>query len=256
MTQPEPRYSIALRPTAQDDATPFRSLCAGDPNAAHYGTTLFQLDGVPSALEPVVERVLLDKGTSFLVPNTIAQVLAPKQKSEIRIQSLDAAILERELEGRRDLVARMNLSKETREAFLLAPFSDQLLRRLPIHTLSDGSIGPIDQFVFREMDWKIPGTLRGVVLTVTLSANPHARRRQVDIVPLWGALDQLRVAMSEAEPHTNWSIILDALLEMSKMRAADIGSAQVSSNSVADGGLNAGLLRRYPCPAGDGGSAG
>ena len=60
-------------------------------------------------------------------------------------------------------------TESEREAFLLADLPPRVLKRLPIHVRSDGTVGSADGVFMEDADtWPIPATLREYVTTVRL----------------------------------------------------------------------------------------
>jgi hypothetical protein len=111
-------------------------------------------------------------------------------------------------------IHKLESTESEREAFLQTNLSDSLLRRLPIHDRSDGTVGDAAN-VFREADWPIPPLLREHVLTVRPCNNPAAGDKQQRLITAWSPKSQLEIALSRTNPHRLWREILNALAELS-----------------------------------------
>ncbi|GIL01093.1 MAG: hypothetical protein BroJett030_09920 [Alphaproteobacteria bacterium] len=202
-----------LRPSDNDDRAALRRLCVGEHGAGDNGTTLHVLDGVPKGLERVVEAILHSTANAFLVPIEIADELTPRLRQHIGIRALDTPGMEALLERDISAIAYVQPTPVECEAFLLTQLSDLLLRRLPIHARSDGTIGSAEG-VFREDNWPIPAVLRPHVLTIQPCNSKQARERQARLIEAWSPQSQIGIALAQPEPHRFCSEILNALAEL------------------------------------------
>lgn len=202
-----------LRPTDNDDRAALRRLCVGDNRAGYDSAVLHVLEGVPKGLERIVEAILNSSPNAFLVPTTMADELTPRLRQHIGITALDtsgmAALFERDV----NVIASIQPMPVERDAFLLTQLPDSLLRRLPIHVRSDGTVGTAEK-VFREAAWPIPEVLRPHVLTIQPCANRQARKRQERLIEAWSPRSQIEVALACTDPHRFRGAILDALAEL------------------------------------------
>jgi hypothetical protein len=218
-----------LRPTDGDDPKGFRMLCAGNPDAALPGAKLYQLEGLPAAIEDLVVDLLARIGSGFVVPDAVIHRLNRGQKSLLSIGVYDAATLERDLVSDLDRFGRLMPSEGAREALLLVIANAATLAKLPIHARSDGSVGPIDATVFRVADWKIPPALASLVLTLKPASDLEARRKQAELTPAWSPAAQLRVALGQPGPQDFWQTILDAVGEIGRQNPDDPVLAEARS---------------------------
>jgi hypothetical protein len=200
-----------LRPTENDDRAALRCLCAGDKRAGYGVAKLYVLEGTPKGLERIVEAILTSTENDYLVPADIAGELTPKLREHIVIRALDTPLLAELLNG--CAIADLQPTPEECVAFLLTELPDPLLRRLPIHARSDGTIGDAEN-VFREAEWRIPEALRPHVLTIIPCGNRRARERQEKLITAWSAQRQVEVALVRDDPHLFCGEILDALGKM------------------------------------------
>lgn len=220
-----------LRPQDSDDPTAFRMLCAGNPDAGLPSARLYQLERLPAAIEDLVADLLARRGSGFVVPDAIIHRLSGGQKNLLSIGVYDPATLERDLLADIDKIAKFTPSEMAREALLLVIANATALAKLPIHTRSDGSLGPIDATVFRVADWKIPVALAPLVLTLKPAADPDARRRQVELTRPWSPATQLLLALGQTSPEDFWPTILDAVAEIGRQNPDD--SVLAEARSVA-----------------------
>jgi hypothetical protein len=202
-----------LRPSDNDDRAALRRLCVGEHEAGDNGTTLHVLDGIPKGLERVVEAILHSTANAFLVPIEIADELTPRLRQHIGIRALDTPGMEALLERDISAIASVQPTPIECKAFLLTQLSDCLLRRLPIHARSDGTIGSAEE-VFREDDWPIPAVLRPHVLTIQPCSSTQARERQARLIEAWSPQSQIKIALAQPEPHCFCNEILYALAEV------------------------------------------
>lgn len=218
-----------LRPTDGDDPMAFRMLCAGNPDAGAPGAKLYQLHDLPAAVEDLVADLLARRSSGFVVPDSVIHRLSGGQKSLLNIGVYDAASLERDLLSDIDQLWRATPSEAAREALLSVDLNASALARLPIHTRSDGSVGPIDASVFRVADWKVPTPLEPLVLTLKPASSPEARRKQIELTPPWSPAAQLRLALSQSQPESFWATILDAVEEIGRQNPNDPVLAEARS---------------------------
>ncbi|WP_290482030.1 sacsin N-terminal ATP-binding-like domain-containing protein, partial [Hyphomonas sp. UBA3201] len=202
-----------LRPTDNDDRAALRRLCVGDSKAGYNSAVLHVLEGVPKGLERVVEAILNSNPNAFLVPADIADELTPRLRQHIGITALDTSGMTALLERDVNVIASVQLTSLERDAFLLAQFPDSLLRSLPIHVRSDGTMSTAEN-VFREADWPIPEELRPHVLTIQPCTNRQARERQERLIEAWSPRSQIEVALACTDPHRFRGAILDALAKL------------------------------------------
>lgn len=202
-----------LRPSDEDDRAALRRLCAGVKEAGVAGTDLWILDGAPAGVERIVTNILSQSASDFLVPSRIASDLTPRVRAHLGIRTLDTPGLEALLEKNADVIPKLEPTETEREAFLLTGLSDALLRRLPIHSRSDGSVGTAEN-VFREVHWPIPLSLREHVLTIRPCQHPEALERQQKLISAWSPQAQIETALSRLQPHVLRMEILDALGEL------------------------------------------
>lgn len=202
-----------LRPTDNEDQAALRRLCVGDHRAGGGGAALHVLEGTPRGMERIVEAILNSTEDAFLVPAEIADELTPRLRQHIGITALDTPGMEALLERNVDVIARIQPTPIEREAFLLTQLPDSLLRRLPIHVRSDGSIGSAKK-VFREADWPIPEALKRHVLTIQLCSSKQARERQAQLIEAWSPQSQMKVALAQPEPHRFCNEVLGALANL------------------------------------------
>lgn len=220
-----------LRPTDGDDPMAFRMLCAGNPDAGLPGARLYQLQGLPAAIEDLVADLLARRSAGFVVPDAVIHRLSGGQKSLLNIGVYDSASLERDLLSDIDQMGRFMPSEQAREALLLVIANAAALAKLPIHARSDGSVGPIDATVFRVADWKIPAALAPLVLTLKPASDPDARRKQVELTPAWSPATQLRLALAQPAPEDYWPTILDAVGEIGRLNPDDPVLAEAQSGA-------------------------
>lgn len=218
-----------LRPMEGDDPRAFQMLCAGNPDAGLPGARLYQLQGLPAAIEDLVADLLARRNSGFVVPDAVIHRLSGGQKSLLSIGIYDPATLERDLLSDIDQMERFMPSEQAREALLLVIANAAALAKLPIHTRSDGSIGPIDATVFRVAGWKIPAALTPLVLTLKPASDPEAKRKQAELTPAWSPTAQLRLALGQPEPQGFWAAILDAVGEIGRQNPDDPVLAEARS---------------------------
>jgi hypothetical protein len=137
-----------LRPTDDDDRAALRRLCAGAKAAGYTNADIWVLEGAPRGVERIVTNILSQSESDFLIPSRIAAELTPKLRSYIGVRALDSAGLEALLEKNFDAIPHLEPRASEREAFLQTNLSDSLLRRMPIHARSDGTISDAEN-IFR-----------------------------------------------------------------------------------------------------------
>ena len=199
----------ALAPTLADDRQALRRLCTGTPEAGPPGAKLHVLRGL-AGVERIVQAVLVHQPSTFIVPAAITAALTPRLSEHIGITALDQANVEALFENALDSIARLALTEPERDAILGLDLSPPLLRRLPIHVDSDGTVGGAEA-LFLVIDWPIPDALKAHVRTIRPSADPAARKKQQDIIRPWSPKTQIERALSLSETHRFQREILVAL---------------------------------------------
>lgn len=205
-----------LNPGVEDDREALRRLCAGDPGAGAESAELRVLSEASNGIERIVKEVFGRRNDRFLLPWRIAGVLSPRVRRHLGIEVLDEPRIETLLGDGLDAVSRLAPTEAEREAFLLIDFSDSLLRRLPIHALSDGVVGRADGvYVEIESEWPVPTTLKQEIVTVQPCRSPKAHERQKKLIRHWSPTAQIETALRAAKPHILGKEILDALAALS-----------------------------------------
>ncbi len=204
----------ALQPSIDDDRAALRRLCAGVAEAEATSVGLRVMGRESSGIERIVTGIFTRSRRAFLVPSSVTSELTSRLRDFLEIRELDTAAIEALLEEHVDLVGSLDPTATECEAFLRSDFSDDLLRRLPIHARSDGTIGGAEN-AFVERDFAVPQSLRDGVLTISLHAARDLRRRQEKILKPWTPAVQIEAVVSLQEPHHFRKEVLDALARLS-----------------------------------------
>jgi len=204
----------ALQPSIDDDRAALRRLCAGVAEAGTTSVGLRVMGREASGIERIVTGIFTHSRRVFLVPSSVTSELTSRLRDFLDIRELDTASIEALLEEHVNLIGSLEPTATECEAFLRSAFSDDLLRRLPIHGRSDGTVGGAES-AFVERDFAVPQSLRESVLTISLHAAPELRRRQEKILKPWTPADQIEAVVSLREPHHFRKEVLDALDRLS-----------------------------------------
>ena len=196
-----------------DDPEALRRLCAGDRNAGAPDAKLWNGDGLPAELECIIASMLDRRRSAFLVPSAIMTELTGAKRRELAIRDLDTPALERLIEDGIDTLRQLNLSESERKALLTTGLRDALLRRLPIHDLSDDTVGSAEGLCREGDRWSIPVRFRGWVVTVRLFDDPNLRSKQEILIPVWSPRAQISAALSQTAPYLYPEEILDAIAD-------------------------------------------
>ena len=196
-----------------DEPAVLRRLCAGDRNASAPDAALWNGDGLPEGIERIIAMVLEQRENEFLVPSRIVTELTGAKKKEISIRDLDMPRLERLIEDGIDALHGMQPSELERKALLRTRLRRDLLRRLPIHDRSDGTVGSAQGLYWEDDRWSIPDRFRDRVVTVRLFDDPEIRSKQKHIISAWSPQAQIEVALSQGESHHYQEEMLDAISE-------------------------------------------
>ena len=203
-----------------DEPAMLRRLCAGDRSAGAPDAALWSGDRLPEEIERIIALILEQRENEFLVPSRIVTELTGSERKMIPIRDLDSPRLERLIEDGIDAFPGLQPSEPERKALLKTGLRTELLRRLPIHDRSDGTVGSA-QGLYREDDrWSIPDRFREWVVTVRLFDDPEIRSKQRHIIPPWSPQAQIEIALFQAEPHRFQEEILDAVSEWCRQNAA------------------------------------
>lgn len=204
-----------LQVTDGDDRTAFRKLCAGKPGAGMPAVRLAATDGLSPEIERIATRCVSGDESVFLVPRRIADGLSRNQREYIGVTTLDNRGIEALFVGNADALLDPRLTETERDAILQMDIPDSVVRALPIHVRSDGTVDHAEGVFLAIEAWPIPASLSAHVQTVVLSSHPNARRRQKRLIPNWSPRAQVDTALSRPEPHVFRSEILDALAGIS-----------------------------------------
>ena len=196
-----------------DEPVVLRRLCAGDRNAGAPNATLWNGDGLPEGIERIAAMVLEQRENDFLVPSRIVTELTGAKRKEIPIRDLDTPRLESLIEDGIDALHGMQPSEPERKALLRTGLPSDLLRRLPIHDRSDGTVGSAQGLYWEDDRWSIPDRVRDWVVTVRLFDDPEVRSKQKHVISAWSPQAQIEVALSQPESHRYQEEILDAISE-------------------------------------------
>ena len=224
----------ALQVAAGDNRTALRKLCTGNPRAGMPGARLAAIGGHLPELERIAARCLSDNDSMFLVPRCIAAALSENQRAHIGVDTLDSRRIEALFEHNADALLEPHLTKTERDTILQTDFSDSVLRALPIHVCSDGTVGNAEGFFLEAEAWPIPGSLKEYVQTAVLSSHPKARKRQENLIPHWSPRAQIDTALSRPEPHAFRSEILDALTRVSDGCGSGTGAMEATHLGTSD----------------------
>ena len=205
----------ALQAAQGDDRTALRKLCAGSPEAGMPAAQLVATDGLSSEIERVVARCVSRDEVRFLVPRRIADGLSRNQREYIRVATLDNRGIEVLFEHNADALLDPRLTETERDAILQTDIPDAVLRALPIHLRSNGTVGNAEGIFLATEAWPIPESLSPHILTATLSSHPGAQEKQKRLIPNWSPRAQIDTTLSRPEPHVFHREILDALARIS-----------------------------------------
>ena len=194
-----------------DDKDALRKLCAGTPNA---GTMiLWNADEFAGKLERIIKLLFERRSSESLVPSSIVSVLTGRMMQELGIKDLDTPRLERLIENSIDVFPDLNLDYPERESLVKTDLQKTLLRRLPIHDLSDNTVGSATRAFWEDDGCYVPDKLREQVSLVRLFDDPDTRSCQKKIVRRWSPLAQIETALLQKDAHGYQEEILQAIEE-------------------------------------------
>ena len=148
-----------LEPTVAADRDALRMLCTGDASVRHSGNALWCLDGDLASVERLVAELARNDDGFLFVPPVITNNLTGVLRQHLGIQALDSQRLERLLESNIEAMRQIAPTESERSALLdIDGIGNDLLRRLPIHDRSDGTVGRADDLHWED-DWPIPEAL-------------------------------------------------------------------------------------------------
>ena len=174
-----------LEPTVAADRDALRMLCTGDASVRHSGNALWCLDGDLASVERLVAELARHDDGFLFVPPVITNNLTGVLRQHLGIQALDSQRLERLLESNIEAMRQIAPTESERSALLgIDGIGNDLLRRLPIHDRSDGTVGRADDLHWED-DWPIPEALGPSVPTVRLFKDPRAQERQRSLIRRW-----------------------------------------------------------------------
>ena len=205
-----------LEPTIADDRDALRMLCTGDASVRHSANALWCLDGDLASVERLVAELARQDDGFLFVPPVITNNLTGVLRQHLGIQALDSQRLERLLESNIEAMRQIAPTESERSALLsIDGIGNELLRRLPIHDRSDGTVGRGDDLHWED-DWPIPEALGPSAPTVRLFEDPRAQERQRSIIRRWDCRRQVETALTLPAPERFCETILDALAALSE----------------------------------------
>ncbi len=203
-----------------DEPAALRQLCAGDRNAGVPDAALWNGDELPDGIASIIALILEHRDNQFIIPSRIVTELTGSRRKEIPIRDLDLPRLEILIEDGIDALHRLQPSEPERKALLTIGLRANLLRRLPIHDRSDGTVGSAQGLYWEDERWSIPDRFREWVVSVRLFDDPEIRSKQEHIISAWSPHAQIEVALSQAEPHRYQEEILGAISESCRANEA------------------------------------
>lgn len=193
-----------------DDVDALRKLCAGSPSVGE----LRSADRFPE-LERIIKLLFQRRSHLFLVPSSIISVLTRTKMQEIGIRGLDTPGLEQLITDSIGVFPDLAPDESERKSLLKTDLSNYLLRRLPIHDRSDGTVDNATESFWEGTEWAVPCQLRERVSTVRLFNDPETRSRQKQVVPRWSPLAQIKTALlQEDDTHSYQEEILQAIEQL------------------------------------------
>ena len=196
-----------------DEPATLRQLCSGDHDASAPGTTLWNGAPLPSEIERLVALILERRDGEFLVPSRIVDKLSGETLKALAVRDLDSPALERLIGDCIDAFSEWKPSVSETRALLKTGLSAGLLRRLPIHDRSDGTVGSAEGLFYEDGSWPIPGRFRHWLVTVRPADDPEVQSQQERIIPAWSPKAQIEAALSRRDPHHYQEEILHAISE-------------------------------------------
>ena len=194
-----------------DEPEALRKLCAGEQNPDAPDATLWTASKLPTELERIIDVILEQRVHEFLVPSSVVAELTGKKRQELRIRDLDTPGLEELIEDSIHTFQAVRPTESERKTLLKTELADNLLRRLPIHDRSDGSVGSAEGLFWEDSEWPIPDRFGRFVSTIKLSDDPGIRSRQKRIVRAWSPGAQIEAALAQTEAHRYQEEILHAI---------------------------------------------
>ena len=197
-----------------DAPTALRQLCAGDEHASAAGAVLWNGDDLPADIERIIGLFLEQREKAFLVPSRVVTELSGRQRKDLSIRDLDTPGMERLIEGHIDTFSGLKPSDSERWGFFKTDLRADLLRRLPIHDRSDGTVGSAEGVFRKDGGWSIPDRFRDWVVTVRLIDDPETQAKQKRIIRTWSPQAQIELALSQTESHRYQEEVLAAISKL------------------------------------------
>ena len=204
-----------INPNQKDDRATFRKLCAGHSSVGNLHIKIWYLDDQLASLERIVTELVTASNFGCLAPSRVAKELNQSLRQHLRIERIDHQILEKLLAQNPARINRSKPSSVERDEILKTGLPYHLLKCLPIHNRSDGSVGSLENVYLVKDDWPVDSSLKNRVLTLNISKDPDAGKVQKKVVSVWSAKSQIDTALSLSEPHLFYFAILEAIDEVS-----------------------------------------
>ena len=143
----------------------------------------------------IIGLILEPRENEFLVPSRVLTELSGRQRKYLSIRDLDTPGLEKLIEGHIDAFSGLQPSDSERWGFFKTDLRADLLRRLPIHDRSDGTVGSAEGVFRKDAGWSIPDRFRDWVLTVRLIDDPETRAKQKRVIRTWVSASTDRISL-------------------------------------------------------------
>lgn len=154
---------------------------------------------------------VIDSGLAEHVPPALRQVIGLRPLHNTSVIELLREAGPGELSFDTD---DATLVSQIRETLLRSTDDVELLRALRIHRGQHGTLVNIGKSTFlADPNFRVHQQLAKLVTLVDRSSDAfaHSRETQLNLAPVWGPEEAIRLAINEDEPSTLWQAILDAL---------------------------------------------
>ncbi|MET3763108.1 hypothetical protein [Sphingomonas sp. UYEF23] len=192
------------------DPAPLRALCVGAPVRNLGFLTLVSLGAVPKAVEGLVVDALASDHLKKIVPLEIAKLLSASVREQLRIQDVDIEAVGRILVAAFQKGSLSRPSTDQAKALLQSGLPDDVLLRLPLFRGNDGSPVTGGPGIYRELDFRVPPSLRAKIVIHLAWPEPELARIQRAICA-WTPTAQINTALEQPNPEHFAVEILDAL---------------------------------------------
>ncbi len=146
-----------------------------------------------------------------LVPNTLADLLTPMQRTELGVKAITPVAVQALLQQVELTQLGLSFSSDEADTLLHELGDPTVLKQLPIHLAEDSQRVAINDSTYLAGDFELSGPLRDRITLLKPHPDPMLAAKQALLADTLDASDVIGLALRQDDPHSHWNVIMDAL---------------------------------------------